>query len=101
MSEICLMTTIINRSMMPKILAFYQRQKVTVNFATLGRGTAASEVLDYFGLEGSEKAVLLAMVTDLVWKDIKKGLQMNRLYHSDGKHRRPAGAFVFNRESGL
>ena len=76
MSEICLMTTIINRSMMPKILAFYQRQKVTVNFATLGRGTAASEVLDYFGLEGSDKAVLLAMVTDLVWKDIKKGLQM-------------------------
>lgn len=76
MSEICLMTTIINRGIMPKILAFYQKQKVTVNFATLGHGTAASEVLDYFGLDGAEKAVLFAMVTDGVWKDIKRGLQM-------------------------
>lgn len=76
MSEICLMTTITNRSMMPKFLAFYQEQGVTVNFVTLGHGTAASEMLDYFGLEASEKAVLFAMVTDGVWKEIKKGLQM-------------------------
>lgn len=76
MSEICLMTTITNRSMMPKFLAFYQEQGVTVNFVTLGHGTAASEMLDYFGLEASEKAVLFAMVTDGVWKEVKKGLQM-------------------------
>lgn len=76
MSEIYLMTTITNRSMMPKFLAFYQEQGVTVNFVTLGHGTAASEMLDYFGLEASEKAVLFAMVTDGVWKEVKKGLQM-------------------------
>lgn len=76
MSEIYLMTTITNRSMMPKFLAFYQEQGVTVNFVTLGHGTAASEMLDYFGFEASEKAVLFAMVTDGVWKEVKKGLQM-------------------------
>jgi len=75
MSEIFLMTTITNRSMMPKFLAFYQEQGVTVNLVTLGHGTAASEMLDYFGLEASEKAVLFAIITDGIWKELKKGLQ--------------------------
>ena len=51
MQEICMMTTITNRSMMPKILAFYQEKMVHVNLVTLGHGTAASEMLDYFGLD--------------------------------------------------
>ena len=76
MQEICMMTTITNRSMMPKFLAFYQEQKIYVNLVTLGHGTAASEMLDYFGLEASEKAVLFAIVTDQVWREVKKGLQM-------------------------
>ena len=41
---------------------------------TLGRGTAASEMLDAFGLEATEKAVLFAFVTGEEWKEIKKGL---------------------------
>ena len=35
---------------------------------------AASEVLDYFGLEASEKAVLFSVVTDSAWQEVKKGL---------------------------
>ena len=32
-------------------------------------------MLDYFGLESSEKAVIFGIVTDEVWDYIKKGLQ--------------------------
>ena len=46
-----------------------------VNLITLGRGTAASEVMDYFGLESAEKAVLFGVVTDDSWKSLKKALQ--------------------------
>lgn len=42
---------------------------------SLGRGTAASEVMDYFGLESAEKAVMFGMVTEETWKTVKRGLQ--------------------------
>ena len=78
MSELYMMTTIANRNMLPRFLGFYQEQGVNVNLITLGRGTAASEVMDYFGLESAEKAVLFGVVTGEVWRVLKKGLQ-NRL----------------------
>ncbi len=74
MSQVFLMNTIVSRGMLPKILSFYQETKIAANLVTLGRGTAASEVLDYFGLEASEKAVLFSVVTDSVWQEVKKGL---------------------------
>lgn len=73
MSGLYLMTTIANRNMLPKFLGFYQEQGVLVNLITLGRGTAASEVMDYFGLESAEKAVLFGVVTDDSWRSLKKG----------------------------
>ena len=78
MSELYMMTTLANRNMLPRFLGFYQEQGVNVNLITLGRGTAASEVMDYFGLESAEKAVLFGVVTGEVWRVLKKGLQ-NRL----------------------
>ena len=75
MSELYLMTTIANRNMLPNFLGFYKEQGVSINLITLGRGTAASEVMDYFGLESAEKAVLLGVVTGETWKEVKKGLQ--------------------------
>ena len=75
MSGLYLMTTIANRNRLPKFLGFYQEQGVLVNLITLGRGTATSEVMDYFGLESAEKAVLFGVVTDDSWKSLKKALQ--------------------------
>lgn len=75
MSELYMMTTIANRNMLPNFLGFYKEQGVSINLITLGRGTAASEVMDYFGLESAEKAVLFAVVTAGIWKEVKKGLQ--------------------------
>lgn len=40
-----------------------------------GKGAAASEVMDYFGLESAEKAVILGMVTRDTWRVLKTGLQ--------------------------
>ncbi len=75
MSQICLMTTITGRNMLPKFLPFYQEQGVNVNLVTLGHGTAVSEMLDYFGLDTSEKAVMFSIVTEETWKAAKKGLR--------------------------
>lgn len=75
MSELYMMTTISDRNQSRRFLEFYREYGVTVTFLTFGKGTAASEVLDYFGLEASEKAVQFAFVTDSEWKKIKSGLE--------------------------
>ena len=75
MSELYLMTTIIDRNQNRRFTSFYQEYGVSVVLSTLGKGTAASDVLDNFGLEATEKAVLFSVVTDTVWKAVRTGLQ--------------------------
>ena len=69
------MVTIVDRNQGQKFVSFYKNYGVTVFFSALGRGTAGSDVLNYFGLEATQKVVLFAAVTDTVWSSIKKGLQ--------------------------
>lgn len=69
------MITIVDRNQSRKFLSFYQNYGVSVVFSTLGRGTAASDILNYFSLEATQKAVLFAVVTDTVWTAVKKGLE--------------------------
>ena len=69
------MVTIVDRNQGQKFVSFYKNCGVTVFFSALGRGTAGSDVLNYFGLEATQKVVLFAVVTDTVWSSIKKGLQ--------------------------
>lgn len=75
MSELYMMATISDRNQTRRFLAFYKDYGITVTLLTLGRGTAASEVLDSFGLEATEKAILFAFLTDREWKAVKSGLQ--------------------------
>ena len=75
MSTLYLMTTISDRNQSRRFLAFFKEHGVNVTLLTLGRGTAASEMLDAFGQEATEKAVLFAFVTGEEWKEIKKGLE--------------------------
>ena len=75
MSTLYLMTTISDRNQSRRFLAFFKEHGVNVTLLTLGRGTAASEMLDAFGLEATEKAVLFAFVTGEEWKENKKGLE--------------------------
>ena len=75
MSKVYMMITITNRSIGSKMLSFYKENDLSVILSTLGAGTANSDVLDYFGLEATEKAVMAAVVTREMWRLLKKGLQ--------------------------
>lgn len=69
------MVTIIDRNQSRKFLSFYRNYGISVVLSTLGHGTAASNVLNYFSLEATQKAILCAVVTDTVWNAVKKGLE--------------------------
>lgn len=75
MSELNLMVTISDRNQSRRFLELYKEYDVTVALISMGRGTAADDVLDAFGLEASEKAVIFSMVTLDEWRTIKKGLE--------------------------
>ncbi len=75
MDELYMMATISDRNQARRFLAFYKEHGVTVTLITFGKGTAASEVLDSFGLEAAKKAILFAFVTGTEWMEIKSGLQ--------------------------
>ena len=69
------MITITDRNQSRKFLSFYKTYGIEVVLSTLGKGTAASEILNDFGLEATQKAVLFSVVTDNVWSAVQKGLQ--------------------------
>lgn len=59
MDRAVLMIVITDRSRGGEFAAWFQSQGATLVLSALGQGTAATEVLDYLGLEATEKAVLL------------------------------------------
>ncbi len=75
MNTLYLMITIISRPDTKRLLGFYKEEGLERQFVTVGRGTAASEMLDYFGLEASEKTVIMCVVSDSVWKKVRAGLR--------------------------
>ena len=75
MSELYMMVTITDRNLTKKFTNFYKDNGVDISTVTVGKGTAASEILDYFGLEGSEKCIFFHVVTGEKWKELKIGLQ--------------------------
>ena len=75
MNTLYLMFTIISRPDTGRLLGFYKEEGLERQFVTVGRGTAASEMLDYFGLEASEKTVIMSVVSDSVWKKVRAGLR--------------------------
>ena len=78
MNDLYWMITIIERNSTDRFTKFYETYGASVSFVSVGRGTATSEVLDFLGLEISEKTVIFSAVTWKVWKAIRYGLQ-NRL----------------------
>ena len=51
--------TITDRSRGGEFAAWFQKQGIPLVLTTLGQGTATTEVLDFLGLEATEKAVLI------------------------------------------
>lgn len=75
MSELYLMATISDRNQSRRFLSFYQDFGISVVLTSLGRGTAASEILNSFGLEAAEKAIQFSVVTAAVWNTVKQALE--------------------------
>ena len=75
MSELFMMFSILNRNKTEKFVTLYKECGIHVYFLSLGRGTAASEMLDYFGLESTEKILISSIVTRDVWRRVKRELQ--------------------------
>ncbi len=75
MSELYMMVTISDRNQARRFLAFYKEHQVSLTLVAYGRGTTASDILDSFGLEAAEKAIIFSFVMDTEWKRIKSGLQ--------------------------
>ena len=69
-----MMVTITNRNKRKDFRTFFKEYGLPVFLETIGRGTAQSEVLDYFGLEESEKLLFLAIVTGETWKKLRRAL---------------------------
>ena len=59
MSKAVLIITITDRSRGGEFASWFQRQGASLVLTALGRGTATTEVLDYLGLEATEKVVLM------------------------------------------
>lgn len=75
MSSLFLMVTITDRRSTDAFLQLYEQRGVDVNLRTVGSGTAVRETLATLGLEKTEKAVLLAVVTEDTWKAVRIDLR--------------------------
>lgn len=75
MSEIYMLMTVTKRTMGRKLLACYEENRLAAVMCTLARGTATSDILDYFGLEVTEKMVTMTVVSDETWKKVKHDLE--------------------------
>ena len=75
MSEIYMMMTVTKRSVGRSVLECYEKNSLASVLCTLGKGTATSEILDYFGLEVTGKNVMMAVVTGDTWKRVKRDLE--------------------------
>ena len=69
------MVTIAPRSSAKQFLELFTQHSVTVTLSTLGEGTARNELLDYFGLEKTEKVVTFSFVTRSTWRTVKSAMQ--------------------------
>ncbi len=74
MSKIYMMGLITNRSLRNKYVPFFKEHNLHITLGTLGAGTASNEILDYFGMEASEKVMYFSFVTADTWKQIKRDL---------------------------
>lgn len=74
MNEIYMMGIITNRGRRDKFLSFFKENNIHITLTTLGAGTANSAILDYLGMEATEKAIYFAFVTIDTWNHLKKEL---------------------------
>ena len=75
MGKLYFTTTIVDRKNGPKYAKLYKENGLEVMFSTLGLGTAVGDILDYLGLEATEKAVFFTVLEEELWVSVKKQLR--------------------------
>ncbi len=85
MGKLCMMTTIVSRKQFKKYLRLYQEEQLQVMFVTLGAGTASGDILDYLGLESTEKAVMFHVLEESDWENAKKNLRQKLQIDAPGE----------------
>lgn len=72
--RIKLIVTITRRGVGSKMVDYYKRNQLHYDFICLGVGTATSDILDYLGLEETEKDVVLTMAPESKIPSVLKGI---------------------------
>lgn len=75
MGKLYLTTTIVDRKNGVKYEKLYKESGIDVTFTALGAGTARGDVLDYLGLESTEKTVIFSVQEEDGWFALKKDLR--------------------------
>ena len=83
--RIKLIITITRRGVGSKMVNYYKRNKLHYDFICLGMGTATSEILDYLGLEETEKDVVLTMAPSSKIPSVLKGITNSFQLDKPGK----------------
>lgn len=83
--RIKLIVTITRRGEGSKMVDYYKRNKLHYDFICLGMGTATSEILDYLGLEETEKDVVLTMAPKSKIPSVLKGITNHFQLDKPGK----------------
>ena len=89
MGSLNLMITIVDRKDLNRYMEVYQNNDLHVAFLALGHGTASNEMLDYLGLDSSQKAVSFSVIEESSWLKVKK--QMEKKLKIDA----PGGGIAF------
>ena len=75
MGELSLMITVTNKVNAEKFQKLYNELGSSVSFLSFGRGTATSRILNIFGLERAEKAILHTVITDSLFPRLRRELE--------------------------
>ena len=74
MNSVFMLGIIANRGIREKFIQFFKFHNIHVTLTVLGEGTANSAILDYLGMEATQKTLYFAFVTWDTWKLLKKYL---------------------------
>ncbi len=74
MNSLYMLGIIANRGMRDKFIQFFKLHNIHVTLTVLGQGTASGAILDYLGMETTDKTLYFAFVTRDTWKLLKKDM---------------------------
>ncbi len=75
MGKLYMTTTIVDRKNAVKYTKLYKEMNQAVTFVALGAGTARGDMLDYLGLEATEKTVIFSVQEEEDWQALKDALR--------------------------